>query len=71
MKKRMCTFGVAKTKVLISCAVTSQLICGFVFAKKKIRFSHGAAHIYPLIPHCYIVKLGSTGVQLYTFLSYF
>ena len=31
-KKRNCTIPVAKTKVLISCAVTAQLICAFVFA---------------------------------------
>ena len=30
-KKRNCTIRVAKTKVLISCAVTAQLICAFVF----------------------------------------
>ena len=28
-------FYVAKTKALISCAVTAQLICGFVFAYAK------------------------------------
>ena len=32
---RNCTIHVAKTKVLISCAVTAQLICVFVFAKAK------------------------------------
>ena len=31
-KKRDCTICVAKTKTLISCAVTAQLICIFVFA---------------------------------------
>ena len=31
-KKRDCTICVAKTKVLISCADTAQLICVFVFA---------------------------------------
>ena len=31
-KKRNCTKCVAKTKALISCAVTAQLICAFVFA---------------------------------------
>ena len=36
---------VAKTKALISCAVTAQLICAFVFAKAKIWFSHDAAHL--------------------------
>ena len=36
---------VAKTKALISCSVTAQLICGFDFAYAKSRFSHDAAHI--------------------------
>ena len=34
----------AKTKALISCAVTTRLICVFVFAKS--RFSHAVAHIH-------------------------
>ena len=34
-----------KNKALISCTVTSQLICVFVFAYAKIRFSHDAAQI--------------------------
>ena len=28
---RLCTIRVGKTKALISCAVTAQLICAFVF----------------------------------------
>ena len=36
---------VAKTRALISCVVTAQLICVFVFAYAKNRFSHDAAHI--------------------------
>ena len=35
---------VAKTKALISCAVTAHLICVFVFAYGKRWFSHDAAH---------------------------
>ena len=35
----------AKTKVLISCSVTAQLICIFVFAYAKSRLSHNEAHI--------------------------
>ena len=31
--------------MLISCAVTPQLICDFVFAYAKIRFSHDTAHL--------------------------
>ena len=34
-KSRDCTIYVAKTKVLISCAVTMQLICAYVFAYAK------------------------------------
>ena len=40
-----CITRAAKTKALISCAVTAQLICGFVFAYAKSRFSHDVAHI--------------------------
>ena len=35
----------AKMKALISCAVTAQLICGFVFVYAYGRFSHDAAHL--------------------------
>ena len=38
-----CAIGVTKTKALISCAVTAQLICAFVLALAKIQFSHDAA----------------------------
>ena len=41
-----CTICVAKTKALISFAVTAKLICVFVFAYAKSRFSHDEAHIY-------------------------
>ena len=37
---------VAKTKVLISLAVTVKLICVFVFAYAKSQFSHDEAHMY-------------------------
>ena len=44
---------VAKTKALISFsvtfAVTAKLICVFVFAYAKSRFSHDAAHKYSCI----------------------
>ena len=36
---------VAKTKALISFAVTAKLICLFVFTYAKSRFSHDAAQI--------------------------
>ena len=44
-KKRNCTIYVAKTKALISCMVTAQLICAFVFAYALSRFSHDVAQI--------------------------
>ena len=43
MKKRKCAIRVAKTKVLISFAVTAKLICVFVFAYADCWFSHEAA----------------------------
>ena len=39
------TIRIAKTKALISFAVTAKLICVFVFAYAKDRFSHDAAHM--------------------------
>ena len=42
-KKRGCTIYVAKTKALISFVVTAKLICVFVFAYLKSRFSHDEA----------------------------
>ena len=56
----------AKTKALISFAVTAKLICVFVFAYAKNRFSHDAAQMYS-----YIAKsvsnnhLGSSTNQCY------
>ena len=40
-----CTIRVAKTKALISFVVTAKLICVFVFAYAKSRFSHNEAHM--------------------------
>ena len=40
-----CTIRVAKTKALISFAVTAKLICVFVCAYADCWFSHGAAHL--------------------------
>ena len=37
-------YPVAKTKALISFTVIAKLICVFVFAYAKIRFSYDAAH---------------------------
>ena len=39
------TIRVARTKALISFAVTAKLICAFVFAELKITFSHDAAQM--------------------------
>ena len=39
-----CTIHEAKTKALISFGVTAKLICVFVFAYAKSRFSHDVAH---------------------------
>ena len=38
-QKRDCAIFVAKTMALISCAVTAQLICAFVFAYANCWFS--------------------------------
>ena len=37
-----CTNHVTKTKALISCAVTTQLICAYVFAYAKCQFPYDA-----------------------------
>ena len=47
-------YYVAKIKVLIRCAVTTQLICTFVLAYAKSRFSRDAAQIITKI-YIYIV----------------
>ena len=39
-----CTIRIVKTKALISCTVTAQLIGVFVFAKAKVLISHETAH---------------------------
>ena len=44
-KMRNCTIHVAKTKALISFAVTAKLICAFVFAQAFCWFSYAVAHI--------------------------
>ena len=71
---RYCTINVAKTKVLISCAVTAQLIGTFVFAHVNFRFSHDVAHIawyYELTreslyePGCSVLWLGESGPMGY------
>ena len=41
---------VAKTKALISCMITAQLICIFVLSYAKSRFSHESACIVFVLP---------------------
>ena len=47
----------AKTKALISCAVTAQLICVFVFAYANCCFSHAKA---PILLQVFYVDYGNT-----------
>ena len=47
--------NVAKTKGLITCAATAQLICVFVFAYAESRFSHEAAHSHEAV-HIFYYK---------------
>ena len=44
-QRRNSTIRMAKTKVLIICAVTAQLICNFLFAYANCWFSHAKAHL--------------------------
>ena len=48
-EKRDCIINLAKTKMQISCTVTVQLICTFVFAFVNSIFSHDVAR--PVIPY--------------------
>ena len=50
-RKRDCTIRVAKTKALISFTITAKLICVFVFACAKSRFSHNDAHLSRVLVH--------------------
>ena len=48
--------------MLISCAVTAQLICAFVFAYAKSRFSHDVAHIQKCTSvtlHAHVIQTSS------------
>ena len=51
-----CTIRVAKTKALISFAVTAKLTCAFIFAYAKSRFSNEAARLINKIKefHSYV-----------------
>ena len=62
-----CTFRVAKTKTLISFSVTAKLICVFVLAYAKLRFSDDVAHLDPLKAHLYVAKLGFAWVNIIFF----
>ena len=60
---------VAKTKALISFAVTAKLICVFVFAHADCWFSHVAAHISIqtqgfVISGCYKIHYDEIPMQL-------
>ena len=45
-RRGICTINVAKTKALMSFAVTAKLICVFIFAYAQRVFSHDAAKKY-------------------------
>ena len=55
---------VVKTKGLISYAVIVKLICAFVFAKAKFRFSHDAAHIIKKVCKCEVIYIISISISL-------
>ena len=48
LESRGIVLYVAKTKALISFAVTAKLVCVVVYAYAKIWFSHDAAHMSSL-----------------------
>ena len=48
---------VAKTKAVISFAVTAKLICVFVFAYAKHWFSHDAAHLFLIYQGHMFIKI--------------
>ena len=55
-----------KTKALISCAVTAQLVCAF-FAYAISRFSHDVAHLskgYPYAPINVFPQRESAGIPM-------
>ena len=56
-------YHVSKTKALISCAVTKQLICAFVFAYVKSRFFHDALNFHAHVL-CLVSGPGNDGTAL-------
>ena len=59
-----CTICVAKTKALISCAVTAQLICVFVFTNADCWFSGMSAHMSYLLVGLKIKRALAFGIGL-------
>ena len=55
---------VAKTKALISFAVTAKLICAFVFAYADCWFSHVVAHIKDIILNFIINNISLVNGQI-------
>ena len=54
----------SKIKVLITCEVTVQLICAFVFAYAKDRYSHNVAQIeYCMHAHVLIVEFNKLAAE--------
>ena len=49
---------------LISCAVTAQLICVFVFAYAQIRVSHEVAHIIVQVMDDFVQSTEGTNVSI-------
>ena len=57
LESRGIVIYVVKTKALISCEFTIQLICAFVFAYAKSRFSQEKAHIISKTYSVIILKM--------------
>ena len=53
-KKKDCTISVAKTEVLISCAVTAQLICLFIFAHAISITAEPLSFVYKWVCHPFL-----------------
>ena len=53
-----------KTKALISFAVTAKLICVFVFAHAKSRFSHDGAHLLSVQLYHYFHDYGDVHIMI-------
>ena len=63
-KERYCSISKAKTKALISCAITAQLICGFVFAYADSWFSDAVAQISdPAKNYCMLLAASNSEIE--------